>query len=58
MDGDNLTYMTVVHPYPVSVISAATLHDVVAVVRLCHFKVGIDHNLEVNRIVWKKVVSN
>jgi hypothetical protein len=44
--------MTVVHPYPVSVVSAAALHDVVAVVRLCDFKVGIDHNLEVYKIEW------
>lgn len=49
MGGDYRTYMTVVHPYPVPVVSAATLHDVVAVVRLSHFEVGIDLNLEVRQ---------
>lgn len=41
--------MTVVQPDTMSVVLAVTLHGVVAEVALCHFLVGVDHNLSNQR---------
>lgn len=41
-----LTHMAVVKPDPVAVVFAVAFHGVIGEVTLCHFKVGIDHNLK------------
>lgn len=48
------TYMAVVHPDALAIISTATLHGVVGVVRFCHFLIWINYNLE-EVVSWSHV---
>lgn len=42
---DDLTYMTVVHPYAVAIITSPAFHNVVGVIRLGHLVVGVNDDL-------------
>lgn len=37
--------MTVVRPYPMSIVAGAALHNVVGIIGFCNLIVGVYHNL-------------
>lgn len=45
-DRRELTDVAIVHPDAVAVVAAPALHDVVGIIRLGHFVVGVNDNLE------------
>lgn len=42
---EGIINVAVVHPDAVAIVFAVTLHRVVGVVTLCHFKIGVDDHL-------------